>query len=398
RKEFWSLGFNVNHNVLIPRPETETIVEQVVRRFKGKGSLNILDIGTGSGVLAVEAAKNAETVVGVDIDEKAIKYCKKNVKDEKIRFFKGNLFKDVKGKFDLIVFNPPYLPKDKEDKDIAHCGGKHGYEVVERFIREVGDYLEPDGKVLLLFSSLTNKEKVDGFVKENLLGFELLEEKSFFFEKLYVYLLWKSEILVELEKRFEKIKFLERGHRGMLFTGKFDGKKVAIKVKNPESEAIERIGNERNWLERLNNRGIGPKLLVKEKEYFAYRFVEGEFILDFLGRACKRDIVKVITAVFEQLFVLDKLGVNKEEMHHPVKHVIVGKNLKVTLLDFERCHRSLKPKNVTQFCQFVCLKKVSELLKKKKIKISMKKMIKSAKMYKGEMSEESLEGILENIK
>ena len=361
-----------------------------------KGS--VLDIGTGSGVLAVEAAKKAKRVVGVDIDEKAVKYCKKNVKNKKIKFLKSNLFKNVKGRFDLIVFNPPYLPKDKDDKDIAHCGGKHGYEVIEKFLREVDDYLEPDGKILLLFSSLTNKEKVDEFVSESLLGFELLEEKSFFFEKLYVYLLWKSEILIELEKKFEKIKFMGKGHRGLLFTGKLNRKKVAIKVKNPESEAVGRIGNEGSWLERLNNRGIGPKLLVKEKEFFAYKFVEGEFILDFLEKACKRDIVKVITTVFEQLFILDKLGVNKEEMHHPVKHVIVGKNLKVILLDFERCHRSLKPKNVTQFCQFVCLKKVSELLGKKKIKISMKKMIKSAKMYKDEMSEENLEGILENIK
>ena len=377
-----------------PLEDSLLLMKYVDKYSKGQ----VLDIGTGSGVLAVEAAKNAENVLGVDIDEKAVKYCKKNVKDKKIKFLKSNLFKDVKGRFDLIVFNPPYLPKDKDDKDIAHCGGKHGYEIVERFIRKVGDYLEPDGKILLLFSSLTNKEKVDGFVSESLLGFELLEEKSFFFEKLYVYLLWKSDILIELEKKFEKIKFLEKGHRGVLFTGKLEGKKVAIKVNNPKSEAIERIGNEGNWLERLNDHGIGPKLLVKEKEYFAYRFVEGDFILDFLGKACKRDIVKVIREVFEQLFVLDKLGVNKEEMHHPVKHVIVGKNLKVILLDFERCHRSLKPKNVTQFCQFVCLKKVSELLGKKKIKISMKKMIKSAKMYKDEMSEENLEGILENIK
>ena len=67
RKEFWSLGFNVNHNVLIPRPETETIVEQVVRRFKGKGSLNILDIGTGSGCILLSILKELKNSYGISV-------------------------------------------------------------------------------------------------------------------------------------------------------------------------------------------------------------------------------------------------------------------------------------------------------------------------------------------
>ena len=79
RKEFWSLGFNVNHNVLIPRPETETIVEQVVRNFKGKGSLNILDIGTGSGCILLSILKELKNSHGIGIDKsfKALTIAKK---------------------------------------------------------------------------------------------------------------------------------------------------------------------------------------------------------------------------------------------------------------------------------------------------------------------------------
>ncbi|MBO6492382.1 MAG: peptide chain release factor N(5)-glutamine methyltransferase, partial [Pelagibacteraceae bacterium] len=71
RKEFWSLGFNVNHNVLIPRPETEIIVEQVIRRFKDKGSLNILDIGTGSGCILLSILKELRNSYGTGIDKES---------------------------------------------------------------------------------------------------------------------------------------------------------------------------------------------------------------------------------------------------------------------------------------------------------------------------------------
>ena len=69
RKEFWSLGFNVNHDVLIPRPETEIIVEQVVGRFEGKCHLNILDIGTGSGCILLSILKELKNSYGTGIDK-----------------------------------------------------------------------------------------------------------------------------------------------------------------------------------------------------------------------------------------------------------------------------------------------------------------------------------------
>jgi len=173
-----------------PREDSFLLKKYVSRYSKGI----VLDMGTGSGIQAEEAAKKANKVIAVDINKEVIDYCKKNIKNKKISFIKSDLFGfKPKIKFDLIIFNPPYLPRDKDDKRIE--GGKHGYEIIKRFLKEVKKYLKPGGKILLLFSSLTNKEMVDSFIKKNLFKFKLLEKKKFFFETLYVYLLFKENFI-----------------------------------------------------------------------------------------------------------------------------------------------------------------------------------------------------------
>jgi len=143
----------------------------------------VLDVGVGSGILMESALKKTDKVEGVDINHEAIKFCK----NKKLNVYYSDLFSNVKGKFDLIIINPPYLPEDEiKDKDLV--GGKKGYEIIDRFFAEVKNYLEKNGKILILFSSLTNKEKVDEIIKKNKFKFKLLEEKNYFFEKLYVYL------------------------------------------------------------------------------------------------------------------------------------------------------------------------------------------------------------------
>ena len=95
-------------------------------------------------------------------------------------------------KFDTILFNPPYLPKDKV-KDIALDGGKKGYELICKFLHESKKFLKPNGKILIVFSSLTGKEKLDKFLLDNYWKFKLLEKKHIFFEDLFVYLIEKIE-------------------------------------------------------------------------------------------------------------------------------------------------------------------------------------------------------------
>ena len=200
-------------------PEEDSFLLQKFVDKYSKGL--VLDMGTGSGIQALEAAKKADLVIALDIDKKVIKFCEKNIQNSKINFFKSNLFQifednfffydkvenkleiykknKVKDKekiiilnkkqikFDLIIFNPPYLPQELKVRDIALEGGKKGYEVIEKFLSNISKYLKRDGRALLLFSSLTGKKKINSLILKNNLKFVELEKKHIFFEDLIVY-------------------------------------------------------------------------------------------------------------------------------------------------------------------------------------------------------------------
>ncbi|MBW2972846.1 methyltransferase [Candidatus Woesearchaeota archaeon] len=358
---------------------------------------SVLDVGTGSGIQALAAAgnKRVKKVLAVDINPEAIKYCKKNSKNRKITYKVSDLFKKVpKQKFDTIIFNPPYLPQERKTRDIATEGGKKGHEVIEKFLLQAGDFLKIDGNILLLFSSLTDKRIIEQFLKENLFDFKMIDSIHYFFEELYVYNILKSPMLRILEKKgIKDLKFLAKGKRGVVYTGKYKNKKIAVKMKRVESTAIGRIKNEARYLKILNKYKIGPKLLMYGNNWLAYEFVPGEFIKDWLPKAKKTAIKRVLKIVFEKCFKMDKLGINKEEMHHPLKHVIIGKSVK--MIDFERSKKTKDPKNVSQFCQYVMsLKKV---LDKKGIKVNKKKIIDLAKAYKKKLNNASFKAILKEI-
>jgi len=163
------------------------------KHIKGKRKLRALDIGTGSGILAEEAAKYCDEVLAVDINPEVVEHAKLSIKNSNISFRLSNLFLNVLGKFDLIIFNPPYLPNHPKLKDIALDGGKKGYELVQRFIEEASDYLTSNGKILLLISSFTKKASVERIMKKNNFNFEIVGEKKLDFEKLYVYIMKKAK-------------------------------------------------------------------------------------------------------------------------------------------------------------------------------------------------------------
>ena len=164
-----------------PREDSYLLQKYVLKYAKGK----VLDMGTGSGIQAETAMKKTKDVLAADINLEAVEY----VKNKKINAVQSDLFSNINGKFDLIIFNPPYLSDDKKVKDIALDGGKKGYELLENFLKQAKNYLNKNGKILILFSSLTKKNKVDKILKENRYIFECLETKRIFFEELYVYLI-----------------------------------------------------------------------------------------------------------------------------------------------------------------------------------------------------------------
>ena len=369
----------------------------------------VLDVGTGSGIQAITAAtnKNVREVIAVDVNEDAINNLKTNKEAQlsgRIKAKVSDLFSNVRNKFDIIIFNPPYLPQDKVGKEIiedpALYGGKQGWEVSERFFSEVTNYLSSSGKILFLFSSLTNKEKIEEIISGNLLEFkQLAEEKMPMFETLYVYLVEKSKLLRELERKgIEEIKYLTHGKRGNIFTGIIDKSKlvkkyfpskknlvkVAIKVTREESKAIGRIENEANWLKVLNKKNIGPRYMFSGDDYLVYQYVEGEFILDWAKDKSFDEIKKVLLEVLEQCYIMDTVGVNKEEMHHPMKHIIVIKEGYPVMLDFERCSRTEKPKNVTQVVEFIC---------RMDLGLDKDQLRELAQDYKNDLSKEKFERI-----
>lgn len=185
--------------------EDSLLLERHLNLAKGK----VLEIGTGSGFLANSAAKNPDvsSVLAADVDEEAIEYCETYYQNRKLSFIVSDLFSNVDGKFDMseinkisehaqkhpvfdtIIFNPPYLPQDKGIEDKALYGGKKGHEVLGKFFAQVRDYMNPACRILIVFSSLTDKKKVDEMIKEHGFSFKELERKHIFFEDLYVYLI-----------------------------------------------------------------------------------------------------------------------------------------------------------------------------------------------------------------
>jgi release factor glutamine methyltransferase len=365
------------YEVYQPREDSYLLAESVKAFADGK----VLDMGTGSGIQALTASKlnKVNSVVGVDINLSGIK----DIKQKKVKFLKSDLFSNVKGKFDTVVFNPPYLPQDKGVIDPTLYGGKKGYEIIGRFLSKCSEHLNPSGIVLLLYSTQTKEQKVKEFVEKYGFEFEIVGEKKLFFEILYVVKLVKSPILKKLEDMgCSNIELLAKGNRGVIHTCNLKGKKVAVKTKRPDSTAHGRIANEAKWLKILNKKGIGPELLKEWKDGIMYKFVEGKFILDFIDSAKKPAILKVLKNLLLQSRKMDLLNVNKEEMRRPYKHAIIGKNNKATLLDFERCRKIINPANVTQFCQFLINPKIETMLKRKGININKKSVIVATKEYK----------------
>ena len=134
-------------------------------------------------------------------------------------------------------------------------------------------------------------------------------------------------------KNLEIGDIIGKGKRGVVKVGKYGGKACAIKIPNPKSEAVGRIGNEGFWLRKLNELGIGPKLYYFDEKLLVMEFLEGVHLSDFLKKNERGTVLKNILL---QCRKLDKAKVNKYEMHSVTKNVIVVKN-KPVMIDFERC-------------------------------------------------------------
>ena len=164
-----------------------TLEKEIPKLLYKNNKLKFLEIGSGSGI-NLQKAKflgiTEKNIFSIDINSEAVEYCKKLG----FNCVKSNLFERVSGEYDLIIFNPPYLPEDKsglesKESKIATTGGKKGNEIIIKFLKQAKSYLNKQGKIFVLTSSLT--PKID-FLK---LGYKskIIQEKKLFYEKLFIW-------------------------------------------------------------------------------------------------------------------------------------------------------------------------------------------------------------------
>ena len=164
-KEFWKNNFKVSNDVLIPRPDTEILVEQVLNEIHNSSKKYVLDIGTGSGCIILSVLKERKkcTGVGIDISKNAIKIAKYNAKIQhitnRVKFFNSDIDNFCLGKYDFILSNPPYIKLNEIgdlDEDVrnhepklALNGGIDGYSKIKLVIKKSSKLIKKRGKLFL---------------------------------------------------------------------------------------------------------------------------------------------------------------------------------------------------------------------------------------------------------
>ena len=182
KKEFWNNNFYINSDVLIPRPDSETLVEQVLKIYDKNAKKNILDIGTGSGCLLLAILKERDNFfgTGIDISKKALNVASFNAKvhqlGNRVKFYNSDVDKFLLGKYDIIISNPPYIENykikylDREitayEPTIALDGGHDGCSKIKKVIFRASSLLKRNGK-LVLEIGFNQKKVVLNILKEN---------------------------------------------------------------------------------------------------------------------------------------------------------------------------------------------------------------------------------------
>jgi release factor glutamine methyltransferase len=180
------LALDIFHGVYRPCDDSFLLAENL-RVSEGE---KVLDMGTGCGIQGILAAKQGALVKACDISTQAVDCAKHNAAKNGVEMdvIGSDLFQRVKGTFDLIAFNPPYLPSDPAEalspEALAWDGGRTGREVALRFISRCAEHLEPGGRVLLVASSLSGIKEVEMELSREGIRPRILGRRRFFFEEL----------------------------------------------------------------------------------------------------------------------------------------------------------------------------------------------------------------------
>jgi len=208
-KNVSSKTFHFNKLVIELCPEVYEPAEDsflLIDALKINPGDNVLELGTGCGLIALECARLGANAVCTDINPFAVQLAEHNFEKNRhmlkgsIEIRKGDLFSVIKeGElFDCIIFNPPYLPTPKEEKinkwfDIATDGGKDGLKVTKRFIEGVKKYLSENGCAYFVFSSLSDRSKLEKYLTKEGFKYEVISSHRSDFESIAIYCLTPTD-------------------------------------------------------------------------------------------------------------------------------------------------------------------------------------------------------------
>ncbi len=192
-----------------------------------------------------------------------------------------------------------------------------------------------------------------------------------------------------------QIKMILKGHRGIVEIKKINNRLIA--VKKPLTKFYDGK-EEAKFLKLLNKYNIGPKLISYDEKLneLTMEFIEGKRIQDYFETSSKKEIIKQIELILIQLNKMDQLGINKLELTNPYKHIIITKKGPI-MIDFERCHYTENPKNMTQFIQYLCSGRITYIFEKKKILVDKDKLREIAKNYKKNQNKKYLKEIIKEL-
>lgn len=185
--ELYGLKIGVCGNVYEPAEDTFLLISALEKMDLKEKS--VLELGTGSGIISLILAKRAKLIIAADINPEAVKCAKENAKLNGIKnaeFIESDLFSNIKEKFDIIIFNPPYLPCEKITSDIALDGGADGRKVIERFLEGAPKFLNPRGKIYILESSLSDYRKTLAQFKKYAVSAGIVARRKFDWEELVI--------------------------------------------------------------------------------------------------------------------------------------------------------------------------------------------------------------------
>lgn len=183
------LVFRVPDGVYEPREDSRLAADVLEQEdLDGK---TLLDLGTGCGFLGIIAAANGAEVTAADINGKALQAARKNAEENSVDIdcVESDLFGGIDRRFDIIVFNAPYLPGSRDDatpEEKALSGGETGREIIDEFLQQAADYLQNDGFLLLVQSSLTGLDETLEMAEQQGLNAEVVATEKVPWEELYV--------------------------------------------------------------------------------------------------------------------------------------------------------------------------------------------------------------------